>query len=45
MKTWIQSGKLKPLNDEFMGLETAPEAFVDLLAGGNTGTRIIRVAD
>ncbi|MDA0788625.1 MAG: NADP-dependent oxidoreductase [Proteobacteria bacterium] len=44
IKGWITSGKLNPLNDEFDGLEQAPAAFVDLLAGGNVGTRIIRVA-
>lgn len=45
LKGWIKSGELVPLNDEFEGLEQAPAAFVDLLAGGNVGTRIIRVAD
>lgn len=45
LKDWIKSGVLNPLNDEFKGLEQAPSAFVDLLAGGNVGTRIIRVAD
>lgn len=45
MRDWILSGELKPLSDEFQGLEQAPAAFVDLLAGGNVGTRIIRVAD
>jgi len=33
------------LNDEFHGLEETPRAFVDLLAGGNVGTRIVRIAD
>ena len=45
MKSWIVDGQLKPLNDEFKGLEKAPAAFVDLLGGGNVGTRMIRVAD
>lgn len=45
IKSWIKSGSLVPLNDEFKGLDQAPAAFVDLLAGGNVGTRIIRVAD
>lgn len=45
MQGWVQAGALKPLNDEFQGLEQAPRAFVDLLAGGNVGTRIVRVAD
>jgi len=45
IKGWIKSGELKPLSDEFEGLDQAPAAFVDLLAGGNVGTRVIRVAD
>ena len=45
MKSWVNAGELKPLQDEFHGLEQAPRAFVDMLAGGNVGTRIIRVAD
>ena len=45
MKGWVETGKLKPVQDEFHGLEEAPRAFVDLLAGGNVGTRIVRVAD
>lgn len=38
---WIESGKLKILTDEVKDLEAAPKAFVDLLAGGNIGTRIV----
>ena len=45
MRGWVESGELKPLQDEFHGLEEAPRAFIDMLAGGNVGTRIIRVAD
>lgn len=41
---WLDSGELKNLTDEVQGLEAAPEAFVDLLSGGNIGTRIVRVA-
>ena len=40
---WLKSGKLKSLNDEVHGLEAAPAAFVDLLGGGNVGTRIVRL--
>ena len=35
----VESGTLKPLQDEFQGLEEAPRAFIDMLAGGNVGTR------
>jgi NADPH-dependent curcumin reductase CurA len=40
---WLESGKLKALVDEVDGVEAAPAAFVDLLAGGNVGTRVVRV--
>ena len=45
LRDWVQSGRLEPWVDEFQRLEQAPRAFVDLLAGGNVGTRIVRVAD
>ncbi len=45
MRGWVESGDLKPMQDEFRGLEEAPRAFVDLLAGGNVGTRIVRIAE
>ena len=40
--SWMQAGDLISLTDEVKGLEAAPEGFVDLLAGGNVGTRIVR---
>ena len=40
---WIDSGQLKVLKDELQGLDQAPRGFVDLLAGGNIGTRIVNV--
>ncbi|MBT7530439.1 MAG: NADP-dependent oxidoreductase, partial [Gammaproteobacteria bacterium] len=45
LKSWIKSGELNPVNDVVDGLEQAPEAFVDMLAGGNVGTRMVRIAD
>ena len=45
LRQWIADSDLIPLQDEFAGLENAPAAFVNLLAGGNTGTRIVRVAE
>ena len=45
MRAWVESGDLKPMQDEFRGLEEAPRAFVDLLAGGNVGTRIVRIEE
>ncbi len=41
--SWLTSGTLVSLTDEVRGLEAAPAAFVDLLAGGNVGTRIVRL--
>lgn len=40
---WLQSGELKCLTDDVRGLEAAPDAFVDLLGGGNIGTRVVRL--
>ena len=45
LKSWIKSGQLNPVNDVVEGLEQAPEAFVNLLAGGNVGTRMVKIAD
>ncbi|MEM1246560.1 MAG: NADP-dependent oxidoreductase [Acidobacteriota bacterium] len=42
---WIEAGKLNVLEDRFDGLESAPRALVDLLAGGNLGKRSVHVAD
>ena len=41
--SWLTSGALRCLTDEVHGLEAAPEAFVDILRGGNLGTRIVRL--
>jgi NADPH-dependent curcumin reductase CurA len=40
---WLESGRLTSLQDEVVGLAAAPEGFVDLLSGGNVGTRIVRL--
>jgi hypothetical protein len=45
LREWAESGRLHPLEDVFEGLDQAPRAFVDLLAGGNVGKRLVRVAD
>ena len=44
IRGWLASGELVNLVDEVSGLAAAPEAFVDLLAGGNVGTRVVRLA-
>ena len=43
IRQWLASGELKCLTDEVQGLQSAPDAFVDLLAGGNIGTRVVRL--
>ncbi len=40
---WLESGAMKALTDEVSGLEAAPGAFVDLLSGGNIGTRVVKL--
>ncbi|MEX0781296.1 MAG: NADP-dependent oxidoreductase [Dehalococcoidia bacterium] len=40
---WIEGGQLAPKVTEFAGIETAPRAFVELLAGATVGTTIVRV--
>jgi len=40
---WLESGTMRSLVDEVQGLAAAPAAFVDLLAGGNIGTRVVRL--
>jgi hypothetical protein len=41
ISSWLRAGRLQSLSDEVYGLEAAPAAFVDLLAGGNVGTRVV----
>lgn len=43
IRGWLRDGSLRGLTDAVSGLEAAPEAFVDLLAGGNVGTRIVQL--
>jgi NADPH-dependent curcumin reductase CurA len=44
LSEWIARGEIVPKTTEFQGLESAPEAFVALLAGRTVGTTIVRVA-
>ena len=41
---WVTSGRLAPRVTDYDGLESAPHAFVDLLAGTTVGTTVVRVA-
>lgn len=40
---WVKSGRLVPRVTEYEGLESAGQAFVDLLAGTTVGTTIVRI--
>jgi NADPH-dependent curcumin reductase CurA len=42
---WVKEGKMKPWLTVYEGLEKAPQAFVDLLAGVTSGTTVVRIAD
>ena len=42
---WIQEGKLNYRETVAQGVENAPQAFIDLLKGGNTGKQIVQLAD
>ncbi|HJP40340.1 MAG TPA: NADP-dependent oxidoreductase [Dehalococcoidia bacterium] len=42
--SWVQGGDLLPWTTEHEGLEAAPRAFVELLAGVNIGTTIVRIS-
>jgi NADPH-dependent curcumin reductase CurA len=44
LAAWVESGELVVLEEIVDGLDAAPAAFVDLLAGGNVGKRLVRVA-
>ena len=37
IKGWLANGEVKPWEDAYEGLDSAPRALVDLLAGGNVG--------
>lgn len=43
LQAWVEAGELTVLEDVRDGLESAPEALVDLLGGGNLGKLMIRV--
>lgn len=43
LKAWVEAGDLVSRHVEYQGIESAPLAFVDLLAGKTVGTTIVRV--
>ena len=40
---WVASGKVKVLEEVLEGLDAAPGALIGLLAGANTGKRLVRI--
>ena len=44
LRAWVERGELVVLEEIVDGLDAAPAAFVDLLAGGNVGKRLVRVS-
>lgn len=45
LATWIRKGLLSPVEDISEGIETLPQALVDLYIGGNLGVRMVHVGD
>jgi len=43
LASWIAAGELTARTTVYDGLESAPQAFVDLLAGATVGTTVVRV--
>jgi NADPH-dependent curcumin reductase CurA len=43
LQSWVQSGRLKVLEDVIDGFEKTPQALIGLLAGENRGKRMIRL--
>ena len=43
MGEWVASGKVKPHDTVFDGLEKTPEAFLGLFTGANTGKMLVKV--
>jgi hypothetical protein len=44
MVPWVREGRVKWRQTVYEGLENAPQAFLDLFSGGNTGKAVVRIA-
>ncbi len=42
---WVAEGKLRYTETMVEGLQNAPQAFLDLLSGGNTGKMLVKIAE
>lgn len=45
LHNWVAEGKLKYRETITQGIENAPQAFIDLLSGGNIGKQLVQVSD
>lgn len=45
MTQWINEGKVTWQETVHEGLESAPDAFIELFSGGNTGKMLVRLPD
>jgi NADPH:quinone reductase len=45
LTSWIQSGRLKPIEYLLEGIENTPKAFCDMFAGRNFGKTVVRLVD
>lgn len=43
LRRWVASGELRPIEYVYAGLEKAPEAFIDLMAGRTMGKTLVRL--
>ena len=45
MSAWVSSGQVKYRETRYEGLAQAPQAFIGLFSGANTGKMIVHLAD
>jgi NADPH-dependent curcumin reductase CurA len=41
LKSWVAAGKLEVLETEYHGLESAPQAIIGIMGGGNIGKTVV----
>jgi NADPH-dependent curcumin reductase CurA len=45
MAKWLKDGDVVYFEDIWEGIENTPEAFIDMMQGGNLGKRLVRVGE